>query len=63
MWDDLEEEEFNETEFVDLFARQVAKPKKKEKKEDKPAKITVSIILLVQTYIQSYFIFAYFNSN
>lgn len=41
LWDQLEEEEFDETEFVDLFARQVTQPKKKEKKEDKPAKVKV----------------------
>lgn len=41
LWDQLEEEEFDESEFVNLFARQVTQPKKKEKKEDKPAKIKV----------------------
>lgn len=41
LWDEIEEEEFDELEFVDLFARQVTQPKKKEKKEAKPAKAKV----------------------
>ncbi|KAK7066965.1 Fmn2p [Halocaridina rubra] len=45
LWDELEEEEFSETEFVDLFARQVTQPKKKEKKESQPAKIKVAKVL------------------
>ncbi|XP_050687757.1 uncharacterized protein LOC126981101 isoform X3 [Eriocheir sinensis] len=45
LWDQLEEEDFDETEFVDLFARQVKQPKKKEKKEDKPAKVKVAKVL------------------
>ncbi|XP_064108611.1 uncharacterized protein LOC135216988 isoform X4 [Macrobrachium nipponense] len=45
LWDELEEEEFNETEFVNLFSRQVTQPKKKEKKETKPAKIQVAKVL------------------
>ncbi|KAK8381898.1 hypothetical protein O3P69_015123 [Scylla paramamosain] len=45
LWDELEEEEFDETEFVDLFARQVTQPKKKEKKEAKPAKVKVAKVL------------------
>lgn len=45
LWDEIEEEEFDELEFVDLFARQVTQPKKKEKKEDKPAKVKVAKVL------------------
>ncbi|XP_069991455.1 uncharacterized protein [Penaeus vannamei] len=45
LWDEIEEEEFDELEFVDLFARQVTQPKKKEKKEAKPAKAKVNKVL------------------
>ncbi|XP_047493534.1 uncharacterized protein LOC125042112 [Penaeus chinensis] len=45
LWDEIEEEEFDELEFVDLFARQVTQPKKKEKKEAKPAKVKVNKVL------------------
>ncbi|XP_068202042.1 uncharacterized protein [Palaemon carinicauda] len=45
LWDELEEEDFSETEFVSLFSRQVTQPKKKEKKEAKPAKIKVAKVL------------------
>ncbi|KAK8731548.1 hypothetical protein OTU49_007365 [Cherax quadricarinatus] len=45
LWDELEEEEFDELEFVDLFARQVTQPQKKEKKEDKPVKVKVAKVL------------------
>ncbi|KAG0726304.1 Formin-2 [Chionoecetes opilio] len=45
LWDLLEEEDFDETEFVDLFARQVAQPKKEKKKEAKPAKVKVAKVL------------------
>lgn len=57
LWDELEEEDFDETEFVDLFARQVVQPKKKEKKEDKPVKVKVNIIQFMQLPINCYFVF------
>lgn len=55
LWDELEEEDFDETEFVDLFARQVKQPKKKEKKEDKPVKVKVSIVQYIQLPIYFFF--------
>merc|ERR1712106_641077 len=39
LWDEIDDEPFDETEFCDFFARQVVAPKQKEKKEEKVSKV------------------------
>ncbi|RXG70366.1 Formin-1 [Armadillidium vulgare] len=46
LWDEIDEEEFDEMEFVDLFARNVDPPKEKKKKEEpKIRKVKVAKVL------------------